>query len=103
MAQFLKDMLNGVSPSVARGRDTRLLREILDQTAQRLDTELKGQPAVEADLQETLGDAYMGYWRLHQRLGHEPEGAGATRETIWQGASRRSQFSLNKISCALRL
>ena len=59
VAQFLKDMLNGVSPSVARGRDTRLLREILDQTAQRLDTELKGQPAVEADLQETLGDAYL--------------------------------------------
>ncbi len=59
VAQFLKDMLNGVSPSVARGRDTRLLREILDQTAQRLETELKGQPAVEADLQETLGGAYM--------------------------------------------
>ncbi len=58
VAQFLKDMLNGVSPGVARGRDTRLLREILDQTAQRLDTELKGQPAVEADLQETMGDAY---------------------------------------------
>src|SRR5689334_14257201 len=33
VARFLKDMLNGVGPSVALGRDTRLLKEILDQTA----------------------------------------------------------------------
>ncbi|MGA2748959.1 MAG: serine/threonine-protein kinase, partial [Verrucomicrobiota bacterium] len=59
VAQFLKDMLKGVGPSVARGRDTRLLREILDQTAQRLDRELKGQPAVAADLLETLSAAYV--------------------------------------------
>ena len=59
VAQFLKDMLKGVEPSVARGRDTRLLRDILDETAQRLDRELKGQPAVAADLLETLSAAYL--------------------------------------------
>jgi serine/threonine protein kinase/Tfp pilus assembly protein PilF len=58
-AQLLKDMLKGVSPGVARGRDTRLLRDLLDQTAQRIGEELKGQPAAEADMRETLGDAYL--------------------------------------------
>jgi len=58
VAQFLKDMLKEVGPRVARGRDTKLLREILDQTAQRLGSELKGQPAVEADMRATLGNTY---------------------------------------------
>ena len=57
VAQFMTDMLKGVGPSVALGRDTKLLREILDQTAQRLDT-LKAQPEVEADLRLTLGGVY---------------------------------------------
>ena len=57
VAQFMTDMLKGVGPSVALGRDTTLLREILDQTAQRLDT-LKAQPEVEADLRLTLGGVY---------------------------------------------
>jgi serine/threonine protein kinase len=58
VAQFMKDMLKGVGPSRAMGRDTVMLREILDQTAKRLDTDLKGQPEVEADLRETLGLVY---------------------------------------------
>ncbi len=58
VAQFLKDMLQGVGPAVALGRDTTMLREILDQTAQRLSKDLKDQPEVEADLRETLGVVY---------------------------------------------
>ncbi|HEY3763373.1 MAG TPA: serine/threonine-protein kinase [Verrucomicrobiae bacterium] len=58
VATFMKDMLKGAGPSVALGRDTTLLREILDQTARRLDT-LKDQPDVEADLRETIGVVYQ--------------------------------------------
>ena len=58
VAQFLQDMLQGVGPAVARGRDTAMLREILDKTAQRLDKELKNQPDVEADLRTTIGCVY---------------------------------------------
>ena len=47
---FLQDMLQGVGPSVALGRDTTMLREILNRTADRIGTELTNQPAVEADL-----------------------------------------------------
>jgi serine/threonine protein kinase/tetratricopeptide (TPR) repeat protein len=58
VAQFLQQMLAGVGPSVARGRDTALLREIADKTAARLDTELTNTPEVEAELCDTLGRVY---------------------------------------------
>ncbi len=58
IAQLMKGMLQGVGPGVAKGRDTTLLREILDQTSQRLDDDLTDQPEVEADLRETLGTVY---------------------------------------------
>ncbi len=58
VAQFMKDMVSGVGPSVALGRDTTLLREVLETTAQRLDRELRDQPEVATDLRDTLGVAY---------------------------------------------
>jgi eukaryotic-like serine/threonine-protein kinase len=58
VSRFLKEMLDGVRPSVAMGRDTRLMREMLDKAARRLAVELKGQPAVEAQLRRTIGRAY---------------------------------------------
>src|SRR6266852_5171804 len=42
--QFLEEMLQGVEPEVARGRDTTILREILDKAAARIDKETN-QPA----------------------------------------------------------
>jgi eukaryotic-like serine/threonine-protein kinase len=58
IAVFMKDMLKSVGPKVALGRDTTMLREILDQTVQRLDS-LSAQPSVEADLRDTLGNVYL--------------------------------------------
>lgn len=58
VAQFMKDMLRSLRPGIALGRDTTLLREILDETALRLDTQLTNQPTVEADLRATLGKVY---------------------------------------------
>jgi tetratricopeptide (TPR) repeat protein/tRNA A-37 threonylcarbamoyl transferase component Bud32 len=59
VAHFLGEMLQGVGPSVALGRDTTMLRDILDRTAQRLDRDLKGQPDLEADLRATIGTVYL--------------------------------------------
>jgi len=59
IAHFLQDMLKGVGPSVAQGRDTKMLREILDQTADRIGKELKGQPVAEAELRTTIGEVYL--------------------------------------------
>ena len=58
VAQFLKDMLNGVGPSVALGRDTTLLREILDKTAERMGKDLTNEPEVELELRDTIGKVY---------------------------------------------
>jgi TPR repeat protein len=54
----MKEMLQGVGPGVARGHDTKLLREILDKTAERVGKELTNQPEMEADLRATLGQVY---------------------------------------------
>jgi eukaryotic-like serine/threonine-protein kinase len=58
VAQFLKDMLQSVHPSVALGRDTTMLREILDKTAERVSNDLKDQPEVQAELLTILGLTY---------------------------------------------
>jgi tetratricopeptide (TPR) repeat protein/tRNA A-37 threonylcarbamoyl transferase component Bud32 len=58
VAQFLKDMLEGVGPAVAKGRDTRMLREILDKTVERVSTELTNQMEVQADLFTTIAEVY---------------------------------------------
>jgi eukaryotic-like serine/threonine-protein kinase len=59
VANFLEDMLNSVRPEEAKGRDTTLLREILDKAAARVDKDLKDQPEVQASLLLTMGKAYL--------------------------------------------
>ncbi len=58
LAEFLQQMLSKAGPSASLGRDTTLLREILDQAAQRIDRELTNQPAAGADLRDVLGRTY---------------------------------------------
>ncbi|MGO8925385.1 MAG: tetratricopeptide repeat protein [Limisphaerales bacterium] len=58
VAQFMKDMLKGVGPSVALGRDTTMLREILDRTAERVGKDLTNQPDVEVELRGILTLTY---------------------------------------------
>ena len=71
VAQFLKDMLKGVGPSVALGRDTTMLREILDKTAERVGKDLKDQPEVEAELLATISSVYfdLGEWMAAEEMG----------------------------------
>ena len=47
------------SPSAALGRDTTMLREILDRTAERVGKEMTNQPAVEAELRSLIGTLYQ--------------------------------------------
>jgi len=58
VSRFLGDMLGGVGPHVAQGRDTQMLRAILDETAGRIGEELADQPEVEAALRLQLGRTY---------------------------------------------
>ncbi len=73
--QFLEEMLKGVEPSVALGQDTALLREIVDKTADLLDSELKEEPEVEAALRHTLGQVY-------DALGEYPKAEALNRKAL---------------------
>src|SRR5208337_1744188 len=66
-------MLQGVGPEVALGRDTKLLREILDRTAERVGRDFKDQPAVEAQLRTTLGGVYqqLGEYEMAESMFRE--------------------------------
>ncbi len=61
VAELLKEMLTAARPSIAMGRDTKLLRDLLDNAARRLDGETNWMPEVESELRETLGQVY---WEL---------------------------------------
>ncbi len=69
-------MLEGVGPSVALGRDTTMLREVLDQTAVRIDSELEGQPEVEANVRSVLGSTYRDLGELEKAEDPAPRGHG---------------------------
>src|SRR6476469_6804629 len=94
VTRFLEKMLNGVGPSVARGRDTKMLREILDETAERIGKEMTNQPEVEAELRSIIG-------KLYEQLGNpgpaeEMERAALALNTKQFGPeSRETAASLN--------
>ncbi len=58
VARFLEDMLQGIAPQVALGRDTKMLQDIVDKTEQRIGQDLVGQPVVQAELRLTLAQVY---------------------------------------------
>lgn len=58
VSRFLQDMLASAGVSKALGRDATMMREVLDQTAERIGRELADQPEVEADLRSAIGGAY---------------------------------------------
>src|SRR5262249_30071189 len=64
---LLKKMLQGVGPSAAKGRDTKMLQEILDQTVSSISRDLTNQPEVEVDLSLTLADTYYDLG-LHKQM-----------------------------------
>ncbi|MGH7177849.1 MAG: tetratricopeptide repeat protein [Tepidisphaeraceae bacterium] len=59
VAAFAQSILSGVDPTIARGKDTQLLREILDGASSRIDAELSAQPAVAAAIHYTVGMTYL--------------------------------------------
>ncbi len=58
IAKFLERMIEAAGPEAALGRDTQMMREILDKTEKEMGTELKGQPEVQARLTMTIAGVY---------------------------------------------
>jgi len=57
-ASFVQNIFRSVDPVWAEGFDTALLRQLLNQAAERSAAELAGQPEVLADIQYTIAAAY---------------------------------------------
>ena len=58
VATLLREILTGAGPGIARGRDTTVLMEIVDQAALRIPKTLTNSPLVELELRDTLGEVY---------------------------------------------
>jgi serine/threonine protein kinase/tetratricopeptide (TPR) repeat protein len=57
--EFLLDMLAAAAPSIARGRDTTVLREMVDNAARRIAQDGADLPNVEAAIRKAIGDTYL--------------------------------------------
>jgi serine/threonine protein kinase len=57
LADFAQEILTGVDPATARGRDTGLFRAILEQAGTRVDTELGAHPEAAVSMLNTIGFA----------------------------------------------
>ena len=99
VTQFLENMLKGVGPSVARGRDTTMLMEILTNTAERVGSELTNQPAVEAELRGLMGQLYQAVGNYDQAQDMERR-AVETNRRLYGAKSLMAAVSLNDLSVA---
>ena len=64
VALLLENMLRGIDPSVAQGRDTQLLREVLDKTVEQVAIELKDDPRVQGAIKWI-----RGHYTLDENIG----------------------------------
>ncbi len=100
VTKFLEDMLNGVGPSVAVGRDTTMLREILNRTAERVGTEMTNQPSVEAELRGLLGTLYLEIGN-YDRAEEMHRAALSLRQKLFGQESPEVAKSLNDLGLTL--
>lgn len=60
IAEFLSETLAGAAPSVALGRDTTMLKDLMDAAAARIEKgDMKSAPEAELRLRGTIGTAYL--------------------------------------------
>ncbi len=100
VARFLEDMLQGVGPSVALGRDTTILREILDKAAARIGTDLTNRPEVEAELWSTIGSTYSELADFPKAIDIHRE-ALRLRKLVFGETNKWVATSLNDLANAL--
>ncbi len=96
VTKFLEDMLSGVGPSAALGQDTKMLRGILDRTAERIGQEMTNQPAVEAELRSLIGTLYfeIGNYTAAEKMQRT---ALAINRELFGSESKEAAASLNDL------
>jgi len=101
IASFLTDVFAISDPSQARGR-TVTARELLDRGAARIGGDLAGQPEVQADLMQLMGNVYLGLG-LYDESVAILESAIETRRRISGEPNAAMAQTLNALSVVQRL
>jgi len=70
ISDFLTSMLASVNPRVAQGKDTALLRELLNDAARRVQTQFANSPEVRAVVENVIGQSYhaIGEYELAEKF-----------------------------------
>ncbi len=69
VAEFMGDTLGGVASAVARGRDTTMLREMMERAAERIEQgELRDAPEAELALRSTIGATFRDLARYDEAV-----------------------------------
>ena len=99
ITSFLTNMLDGVGPAAASGRDTTLLREILDHTLAHLD-QTSNQPVAKAEICAIVGKVYeqLGMYARSEEMERT---ALAIRQQQFGPDSLEAAASLNDLGLAL--
>ncbi|MEX1310781.1 MAG: serine/threonine-protein kinase [Candidatus Sulfomarinibacteraceae bacterium] len=100
VAAFMAGMLEGVGPAVALGRDTTMLREILDDTAERIGSELREQPEVEAQVRIVLGTTYRDLGELEEAETQHRRALEISRRTLGDD-HRETLIAMNNLGLSL--
>ena len=90
VSRFVEGILAGANPYVAQGGDTTLLKQLLDQAAERIETEVGSQPRIAAALHDTLYSTYrdLGLFteaehHVHLTLEHVETAIGTDSPEAW--------------------
>ena len=96
-AKVLKEMLAGIDPDVAQGRDNFVIRRMLDDWTKRISTDLKGQPQVEFDLGILIGETYRKLAQFDQAKAMADAALKLARDT-WSENSEQTADALQALA-----
>jgi serine/threonine protein kinase len=102
IAQFLEDMIKGVSPWTAKGRDTSVLQEIMDATASHIDEQMASEPEAALELKNTLAAVYREFGK-NDKAAALLRGTPEIARQLWGTDDPRVADLLNNLGLALSL
>ena len=79
---FTEQMLRGIDPAVARGKDTELFRLVLDRASARIGSELQGTPEVEVRVRMLVGELYSSIGEFEPAMEQMRGAAGTAQESL---------------------
>lgn len=80
VSSFISNILSGVDPDFAKGRDTSLMRAVLDRAADKAGSELAAEPEVRSAIEDTIAGAYGALGFYKKAVEHDRDAIKAARK-----------------------